>query len=902
VGCRCNLISVIEGNAVRLLRLRFRSLFRRRTVENELDEELRFHLALQVEANLAAGMSPGDACRAALRNFDGLTQSREKCRDARRMNMLDNFMRDLRYALRGLRRDRVLTVTATLTLAACIGANTTIFSLVDSILLRPLPYPGSDRLCWVTERMGRQQTEIVTGADYYSVRAENRAFEDVAAFDGATVSWTGPEKAEQLDAAQVTPSFFHVLGTQPMMGRYLAAGEEGPKAPPVVVLSYALWRSRFGSDPHIVGKSIVVDRLPATIVGVMPQGFDYPRGTKLWSPMAMDEASQLPRLATRPMRLVDVIAKLKPGVTRAQVDTELKRLASDIRGQYPKEFLAGGFLNGMMILARPLQDVMVGNLRPALLALSGGVGLLLLIACVNVANLMLARSAARQREAAVRLALGCDRWRVMRQVLTESMALAIPGGVAGVLIAIGAVRLLNAWQPLVLTNYPPVSLDLPVLLFTFGLSVMTGLLFGVAPAFATARTSVQDALRGAGSTLSGGRGTARLRRVLVVMELAISLMLLIGAGLLGRSFIRLAATPLGFRSENLLTFRLNLTGAQYNTGIKQIAFYDDLLPQLRRLPGVTAAAYTTTMPLSGGAYSRMRFRVLGAAPLPLAQRPETELAVVSPSFFRTMGIPMRGGRTFDAQDSRNSPTTIIVNEAFARRIFHGRSAIGQRIASGPNDRKAYTIAGVVGDVRGAELGVEPGPLAYECSCQANSPFETRMVVSLRTTGDPRDSISGVEGQVRAIDRDLPVYDVKTMDQRLADSLAPQRFNLMLIGVFAVLAILLAAMGIYGVMSWLVARRTREIGIRIALGARREQVLGLILSESAALTVFAVIAGLAGAWGLTRYLKSMLYGVTALDAVTFVLMPAVLVAIALFASAAPAMRASRVDPASTLREE
>ena len=819
---------------------------------------------------------------------------------------------DLRQALRGFRRDPLLALAATLTLAVSIGANTTVFNIVNSILLRPLPYPSSDRIYWVRERAGTQQMEFAIGADYYSLREQNHVFEDVAAYDALTLNWTGIEKPLQVDAAQVTPSFFRVMGVQPLMGRYLAPEEQGVKAPPVVVVSYTFWRSRMASDAHAVGKTITLDRMPNTIIGVMPQGFDYPQGTQIFRPLPMDQATERPRSVMRPMRMVNMIARLKLAVRARELEAELGRMAHIIHTEYPKEFETAGYLAGFAITAQPLRERLTGNLRPALLVLTGAVTLVLLIACVNVANLLLARASARQRELAVRLALGSGRARIIRQMLTESITLALPGGIAGVALAYLAVMGLNISKPLVLERYPAISVDFAALAFSFGLTLVTGLLFGMAPAATAARVSIHEALKSGGHMHSGGRKAAQLRRLLVAAELGVSLVLLIGAGLLARSFLSLARTDLGFPPANLLTMRVNLVGPEnggghaaslYLTGDSQLRFYDEVLERVKQLPTVSGAAVSTDVPLSGqGFYAEGDVLVAGRTPVPRAQRPHADSTVVSRDFFRTLKIPLHSGRTFDAGDTQRSGNTIVVNEAFARNIFAGENPLGQRVLHDENDAAGSTIIGVVGNIRGQELGAPPTPLVYRCTCQNRAPFLSRMALIVRMARDPEASIRAVEGQLYAVDRNQPVFDVKTMDERLSASLAPQRFQLVLAGTFALIAIVLAALGVYGVMSYLVTRRTREIGIRMAMGARPEQVERLVLGESVALAVVAAAAGLGGAWGLTRYLKSMLYGVTELDAATFLAMPLVLLCVAVAASLVPARRASRVDPMTALREE
>jgi putative ABC transport system permease protein len=805
--------------------------------------------------------------------------------------MLERF----RHAARGLRRDPILLLTASATLAVCIGANSTVFSLVRSILLRPLPFPDSSRLYWVNERMGPMQAEVSTAADYYSLREARQVFQEVGAFTPITVNWLGKEKAEQLDAALVTPSFFDTLGTRPLVGRYLARGEEGSAAPAVAVVSYTFWRGRMGSDPHAVGRTLTLDGLNYDVIGVMPQGFDYPRGTKIWRPLPVDEASQRPRSPARPMRLVNILARTGPRLTDEELQAQLPRIAAAIRAEYPKDFEAGAFLKGMRIEATPLQRRITGDLRPALLVLTGAVELVLLIACVNLANLLLARAAGRRRELAVRLALGASRGQVVGYALAESLMLAVPGGLAGVVLALVAVQGLNRWKPLVLDRYPEVVIDVAVLGFTFALTLLTGLVFGIAPALSAAGVHLHEALKSAGPQHSGSRGAARLRHALVVLELGISLVLLIGAGLLGRSFLNLSRTPLGFPADHLLTLRTNLTGAAYGSAAAHQRYYKEALAHVKQLPMVRSAAISTDLPLTvDRPYSILGAQAGGRPPVPAAQRPQMNLSIVSTDYFSTMGIPLLHGRLIANPEQERDQ--VIVNEALARRIFPGEDAVGRNLS----DR--WTIAGVVGNVRGSDLGADAPMQAYRYLGQSDSSFLSLMRVIVRTTGDPGAVARAVEGQMYAVDRSQPVFDVRTMEERVADTLAPQRFQLLLIGGFAGLAMVLAALGVYGVMACLVTRRTREIGIRIAIGARPAQVRRQVLSETLVLALIASAAGFAGAWAVTRYLASMLYGVTALDVATFGLAAVAMVSVAAAASFAPARRASQVDPMVALREE
>jgi putative ABC transport system permease protein len=817
--------------------------------------------------------------------------------------MIEGFFEDVRYAVRSLRRDPFLAFAATLTLAASIGANTTVFSVANAILIRPLPYPNSERIDWIDENSGG----VVP--DYFYLREQNHICEDVAAFRPAAVNWTGVEKPEQLDAATVSASFFRVMGTQPMMGRYLAPEEEGPQAASVAVLSYAFWRNRLGGDPNILGKTIALDRLPRTVVGVMPQGFDFPRGAQMWLPyLTLDRALGFPLSSTRGFFVVSILARRKPDVTPQQTATEMDRLAFEIRALYPKEFRKTGFRTDLSIAAAPLQAHLAGDVRPALLILTGTVALVLLITCANLANLLLARAGRRRRELAVRMALGSGRGRIVRQMLTESLVLAVPGGLAGIGLAWLAVSLLNAIKPAILVEYPPISMDWRVLAFTIALTLATSLLFGAVPALSAAGIHIQEALKSMGLTHTGTRGANRLRKALVVAEIGVSLVLMIGAGLLARSLLHLAHNELGFRSDHLLTFRVNPNGPfDHNYG----PFYKDVLDRLKDLPVARSVTLTADIPLRDEDYYQGgRVRVLGWPLAPFVDLP-INYTLVSPEFFRTLEIPVRKGRAFDTHDAVPRPVRanygfipaepVVVNEAFVRRILRGVDPLERRIAFGPDDfNVTWTIVGVVGDIRSGALGADPPSMVYRCTCSGSPVFRAGFMI--RTVGDPKAAIRAVEQQVRAVDRDQPISDVKSMDERRDEALAPERFQVILIGSFALIAILLAAAGVYGTMSYLVTRRTREIGIRMAMGARPADVARMVLGETTVLVLLALAGGLGGAWAVTRYIRSMLYGLSELDPTTFALTSVLLAAIALIASLEPARRAVLVDPMTALREE
>lgn len=822
---------------------------------------------------------------------------------------IEDFFEDARYALRSLGRDPFLVFTVALTLAACIGANTAVFSLANSILIRPLAYPNAQHIDWISEKYGPTQEEVGAAPDYYYLRRWGRIFEDVAAFSPVTLNRTGVETPEQLDAASVSASFFRVMGTQPMLGRYLTPEDEGPAAPAIVVVSYAYWRDRLGRDPHILGTGIALDRQWRVIVGVMPRGFDFPRGAEMWLPLALDESTEsFPISAARPIFSVSIVARLKPDLTSRQIETEMSRLSVAIRAQY-KVFAATGFRSDLNIAAVPLQRHLTGDIRPALLALTGAGGLLLIVACVNLASLLLARAGSRQREFAVRLALGSGRGRIVRQMLTESLVLALPGGAAGAGLAWIAIRAMDWIQPTLLARYPPVSMDLRVLVFTLVLTLATALLFGLTPALSASGVYLQDALRTSGLAQSPGRGAARLRKALVVAELGLSLVLLVGAGLLARSLFQLAHAELGFSPDHLLTFRVSPIGPLDRNYAK---FYEEVLDRLQQIPLASSAALVSCMPLNADDFcSTGRIRVVGRSPIPFAERPVVVNSLVSPEYLQALRVVLKSGRFFDAHEARRperavapgfiAAEPVVVNEALARRIFPGESPLGRSLVFGPDRLNiTWTIVGIVGDVRGAALGADPPAMIYRCTCSGNPVFRAGFLV--RTAGDPKAAIRWVRRAVRAADCDQPIFDVKTMEERREVALAPERFELLLAGVFAIVSILLAAAGVFGVMSYLVARRTREIGIRVAMGARPADVVVMVIGETGVLVLLGAALGLGSAWALTRFIRSMLHGVSELDPVTFLLTPALLALIVLIASLGPSLRAARVDPMKALREE
>lgn len=803
--------------------------------------------------------------------------------------------------LRVLAKTPHWTATVALTTALGIGATVAIFSIVNAVLLRPLPFPQPKQLYWISELLGRIKQEVSAAGDYYTMRQNTRAFSDMAAYDSGGVSWSGVDRPEQWNATEVTASFFPLLGVQPLRGRIIRTDEDRPGGNRVAVLSYDLWQRRFGGDPGVVGQTIRLDRNPTLVIGIMPRRFDFPKGTDLWIPLALNETEQRARMM---MRIVNIVARAKPGVDEAQVSTELLRLRAIVEHEYPPQYHGKGFIEGMRILSMPLQQKLVGRVRPAILAFAGAVGLMLLIVCFNVANLLLARATARRREIAIRVALGAPRSRIVTQLIAESAAVSGLGGLLGIALAFLAIQGLNSVRPLALAGLPEVSVDLASIVFAVLLTALTGLAFGLAPAFSSASVPVHEALQSESRTASGSFGLRRFRQGLVVAQLALSLTLLIGAGLLAKSFLQLRNTDPGFRPQNLLTARMSLTGPSYATAPRKIDFYRTVLEKVRREPGVESDAFSDSMPVGDArAGFQAVFRIENRAPAPRGQEPQTLGQMVTPDFFRTLAIPLLKGRFLDANDVVGTSPVIVVNEAFARRYFPNENAVGRRISIGTSGQPVWlTIVGISGDARQNGLDREVEPTIFRPLWQYEERYFPRVNLLIRCSFDPAPLVPSIQRIVASMDRDEPIFDVKTMDQRLTDSLGSQRFNAALIGAFALLALVLAAVGVYGVMSYLVVLRTQEIGIRMALGAQPRQVLNLILREGLAMAVLGGIAGVIGAVILSRYLSTLLFGVTRLDPFTYLAVPLFLLGVVFVACYIPGHRAARVDPLTALRHE
>jgi len=807
---------------------------------------------------------------------------------------METLLQDLRYTVRVLLKKPAFTAIVVLALAIGIGANTAIFSVVNAILLRPLPYKNFDRISmvWMDNPKLGVAEDWHSYPNYVDYKQQNQVYEDMAAFNNRSFNLTGVGDPVRILGAWNTASLFSVLGVEPLMGRVFTEEEEEPGKDLVVVLSNGLWRSRFGSNPNAIGQAISMNGANRTVIGVMPPGFSFPdKRTEVWVPLALSPQ----RKQARSVISYKAVGRLKPGVSMAQARADMGAIAKRLDEQYSQSDYG---VNLML-----LRDQETRTVKPALLVLLGAVTFVLLIACANVANLLLAQAAIREREIAIRLALGARQWRIVRQLLTESAVLGLVGGAAGLLMAVWGLNVLVALSPGDIPRFDQAGIDGRVLAFTLTVSLLTGLIFGLVPSLQASKPDLNNTLKEGGRGATGGAGGLRVRNLLVVSEIALSMVLLVGAGLLIRSFMRLQQFDLGFNPNNLATMRIQLPGTKYREPAQVDAFYKQLLERIESVPGVKSVGAISDVFLTDTPNST-NFSIEGR-PVPIgADSIEVPLDSVSPGYFRAMGIPLLSGREFDDRDVRNSTPVVIVNETFVRRFFADEEPLGKRFVygqSGPDNNNWITIVGVVGDMRrtGFDRPVRPETFLP----QSQNPSATLTIVA-RTAVDPVPVplSNTLRGEVWAIDNDQSVYDLKSMDQTLSEMSSQRRFNMLLLGVFAALALTLAAVGIYGVMSYSVAQRTHEIGVRMALGARGTDVLGMVVRRGMVLAIAGIGAGLIGAVALTRLLSSLLYGVSATDPLTFVVIPIVLSAVALGACFVPARRATKVDPMVALRYE
>jgi putative ABC transport system permease protein len=874
---------------LRALAARLQGLFGSRKVDQELDDEIETHLRLLTERYVRQGMTEADAAWAARRQFGNITLLKEANREMRGISFIETFVQDLRYGLWMLRRNPGFTSVAVLTLALGIGANTAIFSIVNAVLLKPLPYPDPQRLVWITEVL--HGAELNGAADYIHWREQSKTFDHLTAFTTGQIYLTGRGEPERLDVVRATANLVPALGIAPQLGRAFTPEEDRPVGDPVVILSHALWQRRFGGDPSVIGQSVTLDGRDRVVIGVMPPGFKFIRKADALLPRAIDVQDALKNEGMR--YAGEFIGRLKPGVSVKQARSELDLILERLAQEKPNR------LYGERTIMTPLGEKLVGNLRQGLLAQFGAVGFILLIACANIANLLLARANVRRKEMAIRAAMGAGRGRLVRQMLTESLLLSVFGGLAGLFLSLAGVKALTPLIPDNLAHLkgsgPLFFVNGAALGFTFLASLLTGVVAGIIPAIQASRIDLNESLKeGArGVAFSRRQGAWRVSPALVVAELALTLALLTGAGLLIKSYVRAQAVAPGFSTENLLTMTIPLRVARYPLAQRKI-INQDLLTRINSLPGVKVAAIGP-IPMT-----EIRTAMDGRSESD-SQNQGIGVYYVSDDYFRAMGMPLRMGRSFTEQDNESAPPVVVVNEATARNIYPGENPIGKLVDYQFPDREIQgTIVGVVADVKSFGLEANAPAMEYRLLRQNTHLIGGELVI--RTAGDPLNLVPAVRQQVREINPNIPVVDVMSMEQRLANSHGRRRFQTMLFGLFAAVALAIATVGIYGVISYGVSQRTHEIGIRMALGAQARDVLRMVVRRGMILTLIGAALGLGTALALTRVMKNLLFGVSATDPATFALIALLLVVVALIASYIPARRATKVDPLQALRHE
>ncbi len=887
------------------IRKRLASLKLEPARENEIVEELAGHLEDRYQEMLARGATHEEADLAARTELsDGQLLVRELNRierqlgaepfalGARRKNMLGNLWQDLRYGLRLIRKNPGFSAVVVLTLAVGIGANTAIFSVVNAVMLRSLPFQDPDRLVRLNESNPERgwPTFSVSHPNFLDWRERNQTFAAIAATSSASANLGTAGEIEVVRGSAVTVDFLAVLGTSPLMGRNFLPEEDKPGgATRVVMITYGSWQKRFGADPDVVGKTVTINDNAFTIVGVLPESFAWETGSnfELLFPLAPD-----PQRSRGDHRLT-VIGKLKEGVSREQALADMNTIAAQLAEQYPESN------KGWLVSGQSFYDWMIPEqIRRSLLLFLGAVGFVLLIACSNVANLMLARATARQKEISIRIALGAGRWRIGSQLLVEALSLAMISGIAGLGVAWLATKALKALNAGDVPRLDEISLDGRVLGFSLLISLLTGVLFGLAPAIHAARTNLNEMLKEGGRSVTGGRVRQRIRSMLVTVEVGLSVALLVSAGLLLRSFWRLQDVNPGFNADHLLTMRINLPRNRYEDNPRAWGFYKRLVEEAGALPGIQAVAVTSGVPMGGG-NTATQVQIEGKPAAADGSSSSADWRIVSPGYFRTMGIPLRG-REFDERDSEDSQPVTIISEEMARRYWPDEDPIGKPVMLLSLGRKTYTIVGVAGDVRSLGLDSDPAPMVYASTAVAATWNPMNLVI--RTGGEPASQVSAVRSTLGSIDPNIPIYDIRTVDELLSNSLGSRRFTMFLLGTFAAVALLLACVGLFGVMAYLVSQRTHEIGVRLALGARPGDVFRLIIGRGMALASAGSALGLAGAWAIGRFLESMLYQIKPTDPITLASAPLVLLAVALLACYVPARRAMKVDPMAALRYE
>jgi len=855
-------------------------------VENELDDELRFHLEQQTDKYLKSGMSEAEVKRRVRLEFGGLDKVKDDCREARGVSLVESLVQDLHYSARTLLHSPAFTACAVLTLALGIGANTAIFSVVNTVLLNPLPYSNPQEL------LAARQNEALPNLK--DMQQRTNSFASSGGVNITLMDFTGKGEPVRVHAALVDGGLFTTLGVQPMLGRWISANEDVKGGPPNVVASYAFWRDFLGADPDVLGRTIRLSDNSFTVIGVMPKNFALPREladvfVSLWTgyPEAAPE---------RGVHFMHTYWRLKPGVGLTQAQADIAQADRRLAEEFPDTERERG------TLLIPLRELLVGDVRPALLVLFGAVGLVLLIACANFAMLLMARAVTRQRELMIRVSLGARNSRLIRQRLTESTLIALVGGAVGLLAAKAGTTLLLALKPAELHHMDAIPMDVRVFMFVFAISLLTGLLFGLLPAWSAARGDIAEALRENARTTTTGVSRSPLRSFLVTAELALALILLAGAGLLIKGFLRLRSVDPGFNSSNVISMYLQLPGTRYPNIPMQTNFRRELLARINAFPGVEAAMITD-LPLAGN-FVGHRVVIDGVPTTAVGTEPMAQVLSVMGEYFGVMQIPIHAGRAFSAMDREGQPRVAIVNETFVRQLLPGQNPIGSRInwarADDPNDW--MTIIGVVSDVKHSGLNQPVDPAIYQPFSQNDEAWRKWMTLVIRTRVPVAGVIEDVKKQVWSLDSQIPLSDIQSMDDLLAVSLAQERFNMLLLGSFAVLAVVLAGVGIYGMVAYRVNQRTHEIGVHMALGAQHRDVLRLVMKDAVKLGLLGITLGLVGAIALTRVMVSLLFKVKPTDPVTLIGVALLLAAVAMLAGYIPARRALSVHPMTALRSE
>ena len=803
---------------------------------------------------------------------------------------METLFKDLRYGIRSLLKQPAFTLVAVITLALGIGGNSAMFSVVNAVLLRPLQYPESDRIVvldGVNPPKGITQSNMSI-PDFADWQSQNQVFEHMAGFIAGGVLLNNGEETERVHGTAVTADFFSLFRTPSLHGRTLQADDAQPGREPVAVLSYGLWQRRFGADRNVVGSRVMVSGKSTTIVGVMPPGYDYPAQSEIWAPLPLDPAKE-----ARDNRFISVIARLKPGANVSLAQTQMDTINQRLAQSYNETN------KGWSVRVMKLQERLVGDVRLSLLVLLGAVVFVLLIACANIANLLLARATARHKEFAVRTALGASRWRIIRQLLTESLLLSLMGGALGLMLSVWLTKLLIAISPPNSPRFDEIRPDTRVLIFTITLTVVTGLVFGLAPALQASRSDLTKGLKEGVRGNAGGARSNRLRGLLMVAEIAISFMLLVGAGLLIKSFVRLREVRSGFNADNLLTMRVGIPPGKYRENEARVQFFQQAINRIQSLAGVQKAGMVLSLPLGGDTFNVWRSYIREGRPATPEESDNAAYLATTPDYFRTLQVPLIDGRVFSDRDTDNTPKVVIVNETMARRLWPGESPVGKHITIWRDEQFPREIVGVVGETK-RSLDDDPSQQMYVPYAQDASWSSMSFVI--RTSGDPASTSPTVRNEIRLLDKGAPVFNVRTMNDLLTTSVAPRRTPMLMLSAFAAAALLLAMIGIYGVTSYYVTQRTQEIGIRMALGAQMSDVLKLVLKGGMALATIGVVAGLAGAFALTRWMTSLLFGVKPTDGLTFIAVAVSLLAAASLACYLPARRASKVDPLVALRYE